>query len=119
MDLKELIHTEDEVLDAKDVPDVVDPLPAPLLLRHVESPGDEVLLLVLNLQHLALNRLLGDELVDEDRLGLTQSVDPVEALPLAGRVPGGVQQQEVVGSGEVQSHTSGLGREREDQGRRF
>ena len=85
----------------------------------MESPGDEVLLLVLNLQHLALNGLLGDELVDEDLLGLAQPVDPVEALPLAGGVPGGVQQQEVVGSGEVESHTSGLGGEREGQGRRF
>ena len=75
----------------------------------VEGARDEALLLVLNVQHLLLHGLLGDELVDEDRLGLAQPVDPVEALPLAGRVPGGVQQQEVVGSREVESDTSGLG----------
>ena len=40
----------------------------------MESPGDEVLLLVLNLQHLALNGLLGDELVDEDLLSLGQTL---------------------------------------------
>ena len=33
-------------------------------------------------------------------------------LPLAGRVPGGVQQEEVVGSSEVQTHATGLGREK-------
>ena len=80
----------------------------------MERPGDQVFLVILNLDHFPLDGLVGDELVDEDRLGLAQPVDPVEALPLAGRVPGGVQQEEVVGSGEVQSHTSGLGRERED-----
>ena len=36
-------------------------------------------------------------------------------LPLAGRVPGGVQQEEVVGSSEVQSDTSGLAREISDE----
>ena len=75
----------------------------------MERSGDQVLLVILNLNHLPLNGLVGDELVDKDRLGLTQPVDPVEALPLAGRVPGGVQQQEVVGSREVESDTSGLG----------
>ena len=98
-----------ELLNSKYSSDVVNPLHPSLLLRHVERSGDEVLLVILNLNHLALNGLVGDELVDEDRLGLAQPVDPVEALPLAGRVPGGVQQQEVVGSGEVESDTSGLG----------
>ena len=74
----------------------------------MEGARDEALLLVLNIQHLLLHRLPGDELVDEDLLGLAESVDPVEALPLDGRVPGGVQQEEVVGSGEVQSDSTGL-----------
>ena len=60
---------------------VVDPLPPTLLLWHVESSRDEVLLLVLNLQHLPLDGVGSDELVDEDRLGLAEPVDPVEALP--------------------------------------
>ena len=98
-----------ETLYSKYSSDVVNPLHPSILLRHVERSGDEVLLVILNLNHFPLDGLVGDELVDEDRLGLTQPVDPVEALPLTGRVPGGVQQEEVVGSGEVQSHTSGLG----------
>ena len=81
----------------------------------MEGTRDEALLLVLNVQHLLLHRLFGDELVDEDRLGLAEPVDPVEALPLTGRVPGGVQQEEVVGSSEVQSDTSGLAREISDE----
>ena len=68
-------------LNSKDIANVVDPLPPTLLLWHVESSRDEVLLLVLNLQHLPLDGVLGDELVDGDRFGLTEPVDPVEALP--------------------------------------
>ena len=98
-----------ETLYSKYSSDVVNPLHPSILLRHVERSGDEVLLVILNLNHLPLDGLVGDELVDEDRLGLAQPVDPVEALPLAGRVPGGVQQQEMVGSGQVQPDTSGLG----------
>ena len=74
----------------------------------MEGSGDQVFLVILNLNHFPLDGLVGDELVDEDRLGLAEPVDPVEALPLAGRVPGGVQQEEVVGSGEVQSDSTGL-----------
>ena len=33
-------------------------------------------------------------------------------LPLTGRVPGGVQQEEMVGRSEVQSHSTGLTREK-------
>ena len=103
------LHIKNYILYSKYSSDVVNPLHPSILLRHVERSGDEVLLVILNLNHFPLDGLVGDELVDEDRLGLTQPVDPVEALPLTGRVPGGVQQQEVVGSGEVESHTSGLG----------
>ena len=41
-------------------------------------------------------------------LGLTHPVNTVEALPLAGGVPGGVQQEEMVGGGQVEPNTSGL-----------
>ena len=96
------------ILYSKYSSDVVNPLISSVLLRHVESSGDQVFLVILNLNHFPLDRLVGDELVDEDRLGLAQPVDPVEALPLAGRVPGGIQQEKVVGSGEIKSDTSGL-----------
>ena len=79
-----------KILNSKYRSDVVNPLIPPLLLRHVESSGDQVLLVVLNLDHFPLDGLVCDELVDEDGLGLAHPVDPVEALPLAGRVPGRV-----------------------------
>ena len=47
----------------ENVPDVVYPLPPPVLGLHVEGPGDEVLLLVLDLHHLLLDTVLGDILV--------------------------------------------------------
>ena len=96
------------ILYSKYSSDVINPLISSVLLRHVESSGDQVFLVILNLNHFPLDRLVGDELVDEDRLGLPEPVDPVEALPLAGRVPGRVQQEEMVGSSEIQSDTSGL-----------
>ena len=47
----------------------------------MEGSCDEVLFLVLDVQHLPLDGVGSDELVNEDRLGLAESVDPVEALP--------------------------------------
>ena len=47
----------------------------------MEGPSDEVLLLVLDLHHLLLDGVLRNVLVDEDRLGLAEPVDPVETLP--------------------------------------
>ena len=70
-----------ELLNSKYSSDVVNPLHPSLFLRHVERSGDEVLLVILNLNHFPLNGLVGDKLVDEDRLGLAEPVDPVEALP--------------------------------------
>ena len=70
------------MLNSKDCSDVINPLHSPLLLWHVESPRDQVFLVILNLDHFSLYGLVGDELVDEDRLGLTEAMDPVEALPL-------------------------------------
>ena len=56
--------------------------------------------LVRDSQHLLLNGVLGDELVDGDIFGLAHPVCPVEALPLTvtGRV----------GSSEVETNTSSL-----------
>ena len=74
----------------------------------VEGPGDEALLLGLDLDHLLLHGVRGDEPVDGDGPGLTQPVDAVEALPLRRGVPGGVQQQQVVGRSQVQAHAASL-----------
>ena len=74
----------------------------------VEGPGDEALLLGLDLDHLLLHGVRGDEPVDGDGPGLAQPVDAVEALPLGRGVPGGVQQQQVVRRSQVQAHAASL-----------
>lgn len=63
---------------------VVNPLSSPRLRRHVESTSNEIFLLVLDLHHLTLDRLIRKEFVDEDLLVLPESVNSVKALPLAG-----------------------------------
>ena len=101
------------ILNIKYSSDVLNPLIPSVLLRHVECSGDQVFLVILNLDHFPLYGLVGDELVDEDRLGLAEPVDPVEALPLAGRVPGGVQQEEMIGGSEIQPDTASLNQQNE------
>ena len=78
----------------------------------MESSIDEILLLVLNFYHLTLDGGLGDELVDEDVPVLTHPVDPVEALPLTRGVPGRVQQQEMIGRGQVEANSTSLNKSR-------
>ena len=70
------------MLNPKNCSDVINPLHPPFLLWHVESPRDQVFLVILNLDHFSFYGLVCDELIDEDRLGLTEAMDPVEALPL-------------------------------------
>ena len=50
----------------------------------MESTSNEIFLLVLDLHHLTLDRLIRKEFVDEDLLVLPESVNSVKALPLAG-----------------------------------
>ena len=88
--------------------DVLDPLAAVCVGLVVEGPGDEALLLGLDLDHLLLHGVRGDEPVDGDGPGLTQPVDAVEALPLRRGVPGGVQQQQVVRRSQIQAHAASL-----------
>ena len=74
----------------------------------MEGSSDEVLLLVLDLHHLALDRVVCDVLVDEHVLVLAEPVHSVKALPLAGGVPGRVKQEEVVGRGEIETNATSL-----------
>ena len=57
-------------VEIENVPDVGNSLPPPLLIANVEGAGDQLFLAVLDRHHLLLNRVLGDELVDEGLLGL-------------------------------------------------
>ena len=94
--------------DAEDVPDIGDPLPSSLLGIHVERPRYEVLLLALDLDHLLLDGVLCDVLVDGHVFLLAEPVGPVEALPLTGGVPGRVKEEKVVGGGQVQTNPTCL-----------
>ena len=44
---------------------------------------------------------LNNKLVDEDILSLSHPMDSIKTLPLCGRIPGWIQQQEMVGSGQI------------------
>ena len=61
--------------------------------------------LTINVLHWDLNHepLFHDEFDDFDVLGLSKTVDPVEALLLRRRVPGRVEQVQVAGSGQVEA----------------
>ena len=95
-------------LYSKDSSNVIDPLSPPSLLRHVEGSGDEIFLLVLNFHHLTLDGVICDVLVNKNVLVLAEPVHPVKALPLAGRVPGRIQQEKVVGRGEIETNSTSL-----------
>ena len=95
-------------LNSKDGSDVIDPLSPPRLLRHVEGSGDEIFLLVLDIHHLTLDGVVCDVLVYKHVLVLAEPVHPVKALPLAGRIPGRVQQEKVVGGGEIETNSTSL-----------
>ena len=107
-----LFKTSHFSLNSKDCSDIIKSLSSSLLLWHVECSIDEILLLVLNFYHLTLDGGLGDELVDEDIPVLTHPVDPVKALPLTRGVPGRVQQQEMIGRGQVEANSTSLNKSR-------
>ena len=83
-------------LNSKNGSDVINSLAPSLFFRHMESTGDEILLLTLNLHHFTLDGIVCEELVDEDFLLLSQSMNSVKALPLACRVPCRVKQKQVI-----------------------
>ena len=57
-------------LNSEDIPDVLNPLLPPLIGGNSESPRDKLLFLCLDLQHLLLDGVLSDELVNGHVLGL-------------------------------------------------
>jgi len=78
-------------VEIEDVPYVGNSLPPPLLIANIEGAGDQLFLAVLDRHHLLLNRVLGDELVDEGFLGLAHPVGAVKALSFTSRIPGRVK----------------------------
>ena len=79
-------------VEIENVPYVGNSLPPPLLIANVvKGAGDQLFLAVLDRHHLLLNRVLGDELVDEGLLGLAHPVSAVKALSFTSRIPGRVK----------------------------
>jgi len=57
---------------------------------------------------LLLDRVLRDETVDGDRQTLADAMCAIRRLVLNGRIPPGIEQDDVVRRGEVQSRAIGL-----------
>ena len=97
-------HFTSPSVEIKYVSYVCNALPPSLLGPDVEGTSDQFLLRVLDLHHLLLDGALGDELVDEGLLGLSHPVGAIEALFLSGWVPGRVEQKQVVGCRQIETH---------------
>ncbi len=73
-----------------------------------------MLFALLEVEDLFFNGIFRDEPVDEDRFLLSDAVCPVCGLSFYGGVPPGVQDDDVVGGGEVQSEAPGFECEQEE-----
>src|SRR5690606_2285638 len=72
------------------------------LSRLAERRLRERALALLELQDPLLHRPLRNQSVDEDRLVLADAVRPVGGLILRGGVPPGVEEEDVIGCGQVE-----------------
>ena len=62
----------------------------------------------MQLEDLFFDRVAGDEAVGDDRFLAADAVGAVDGLRFDGGVPPGVEQEDVVGVGEVQSEAAGF-----------
>jgi hypothetical protein len=58
---------------------------------------------------------LGDDVVDHHRAVLADAVRAVGRLILDGRIPPGIHQEDVIGSGEIQARPASLQGDQEDR----
>ena len=70
---------------------------------------------VVQAQYLFLDGMLGNEVVDGHFLLLPDTVGAVGSLLLDGRVPPRIQVNDVVGTGQVQSQSSGFQADKEQR----
>ncbi len=73
-----------------------------------EKVIDKFFLLFLEFQDFLLDGISDDELLDEDGFRLTHTVCSIGCLIFDGRIPPGIHMDHIVGSGEIESHTSCL-----------
>ena len=69
---------------------------------------------LLELEDLLLDGVPGDQAVGEDGAGLADAVGAVDGLGLDGGVPPGVEQEDVVGGGQVEAEAAGLEADQEE-----
>ena len=74
----------------------------------VDDRVGQFALLLLQLQHLFLDGVAGDQAVGEDRLRLADAVRAVDGLRLDGRVPPRIEQEDILGGGEIQAQSARL-----------
>src|SRR2546423_2114424 len=65
--------------------------------RAFEDAGDERALVSVHRNDLLLDRVPRDQAVDRDRLGLADAMGAIARLVLDGRVPPGIEMEDVVG----------------------
>ena len=86
--------------------------------RRVDHPREEIALALLQRDDLLLDGARRDQPVDDDRAGLPDAVRAVDGLGLGGGVPPRVEEEDVVGLGEVEPEAAGLEADEEDRRRR-
>ncbi len=77
------------------------------VLRADDGVG-KVSFAFLQLQHLFLDRVAGDQAIGKNLAHLADAMGAVDRLRLHGGVPPGIENKDIVGGGKVQTHTTGL-----------
>ena len=63
---------------------------------------------LLQLQHLFFDGVAGNQSVSEDAALLVDAMGAIDGLSFGGRIPPGVENEDVVGSGQIEAHAAGL-----------
>ena len=92
-------------------------------LEEAGFGGDDVFyqcaFLLLQLQDLFLHGITGDDLIDEDRFVLPDAMSAVGGLHLDGRIPPGIEMDDIIGGGQVQTHAARFEADEEEGIRRI
>ena len=74
----------------------------------VDDRVGEVALGFLQLEHFFFDRVLGDQAIREDLAGLADAVGAVDGLRFDRGVPPGIEQEDVIGRGQIQAEAAGF-----------
>ena len=84
------------------------------VFAFVDEVVEEELLLFLKLEDFLLDGAAGDETIDIDRFGLTHAMRAVDSLVFDARIPPRIEDDDVVGRGQVESGAAGFETDKED-----